>query len=119
VLISGCGASGKNGTGSANGNYAEHKAGRCSSTKIRSGRQFIQGQPNNLLDPQTSAQARRFGQTQGKNPKDSTDFDSRHLPTTEEMDDMRRDDDWQKTEAEPFSIKKIRQYFARCAPLSA
>ena len=35
------------------------------------------------------------------------------------MDDMLRDDDWQKTEAKSFSIKKIRQYFARCAPLSA
>jgi len=27
---------------------------------------FIQGQPNILLDPQTSAQAGHFGQTQGK-----------------------------------------------------
>ena len=54
-----------------------------------------------------------------KNPQDSTDFDSRHWSTTEEMDDLRRDDNWQKTEAESFSIKKIRQYFARCAPLSA
>jgi len=35
------------------------------------------------------------------------------------MGDMRRDDDWQKNEAESFSIKKIRQYFARCTPLSA
>jgi len=35
------------------------------------------------------------------------------------MDDMRRDDDWQKTEAKSFSIMKIRQYFGRCAPLSA
>jgi len=33
-----------------------------------------------------------------KNPQDSTDFDSRHWPTTEEMDIMRRDNDWQKTE---------------------
>jgi len=66
VPISGCGASGKTGTGSENGNNAEHKAGRCSSTKIPSGRQFIQGQPNNLIDPQTSAQARHVGQTQGK-----------------------------------------------------
>jgi len=54
-----------------------------------------------------------------KNPQDSTDFDSCHWPTTEEMDDMRRGDDWPKTEAESFSIKKIRQYFAHCAPLSA
>jgi len=54
-----------------------------------------------------------------KNLPDSTDFDSRHWPTTEEMDYLRRDDDWQKTEAESFAIKKIRQYFARCAPLSA
>jgi len=54
-----------------------------------------------------------------KNPQDSTDFDSHHWPTTDGMDDMRRDDDWQKTEAESFSIKKIRQYFARCAPLIA
>jgi len=66
VLISGCGASGKTGTGSENGNNAEHKAGRCSSTKIPSGRQFIQGQPNNLIDPQTSAQAGHVRQTQGK-----------------------------------------------------
>jgi len=29
-----------------------------------------------------------------KNPHDSTDFDSRHWPTTEEIDDMCRDDDW-------------------------
>jgi len=35
------------------------------------------------------------------------------------MDDMRRYDDWQKIEAESFSIKKIRQHFARCAPFSA
>jgi len=35
------------------------------------------------------------------------------------MDVMLRDDDWQNTEAELFSVKKIRQYFARCAPLSA
>jgi len=35
------------------------------------------------------------------------------------MDDMRRNNDWQKNEAKSFSIKKIRQYFARCAPLSA
>ena len=54
-----------------------------------------------------------------RNPQDSTDLDSRHWPTTEELDDFRRDDDWQKTETESFSIKKIRQYFARCAPLSA
>jgi len=32
---------------------------------------------------------------------------------------VRRDDNWQKTEAESCSIKKIRQYFAYCAPLSA
>ena len=54
-----------------------------------------------------------------QNPQDSTDFDSCHWPTAEEMDAMRRDDDWQNTEAESFSVKKIRQYFARCAPLSA
>jgi len=41
-----------------------------------------------------------------KNPQDSIDFDSCHWPTTEE--NMRRDDDWQKTKAESFSIKKIR-----------
>jgi len=41
------------------------------------------------------------------------------LPTTEKIDYLRRDDDWQKAEAESFSIKKIRQYFACCAPLSA
>jgi len=54
-----------------------------------------------------------------KNPQDSTDFDSGHRLTAEEMDEMRRDYDWQKTEAESFSVKKIRQYFARCAPVSA
>jgi len=28
------------------------------------------------------------------------------------MDALRRDDDWQNTEAESFSVKKIRQHFA-------
>jgi len=32
---------------------------------------------------------------------------------------MCRDDDWQNTEAESFSFKKIRQSFARCTQLSA
>jgi len=63
-----CCASRKTGAGSANGNYGEHQAGGCSSIKIRSGRQFIKGQPNNLLDPQTSTQAGHFGQTQGQKP---------------------------------------------------
>ena len=54
-----------------------------------------------------------------KNPQDSTDFDSRHWPTAEEIDALRRDHVWQKIEAESFSIKKIKQFFARCSPLSA
>ena len=54
-----------------------------------------------------------------KNPQASTDFDSRHWPTAEEMDALRRDEDWLNTEADSFSVKKIRQYYARCAPLSA
>ena len=39
-------------------------------------------------------------------------------PTAEEMDALRRDDDWQNTEAESFSVKKIKQYYAHCSPLS-
>jgi hypothetical protein len=54
-----------------------------------------------------------------KNPQDSTDFDSRHWPTAEEIDALRRNHVWQKIEAESFSIKKIKQFFARCSPLSA
>jgi len=59
-----------------------------------------------------------------KNPQDSTDFDFRHWPTAEEMDERR----WmlcavmttgRTLKPNRFSVKKIRQYFARCAPLSA
>ena len=53
-----------------------------------------------------------------KNPQASTDFDSRHWPTAEEMDALRRDEDWLNTEADSFSVKKIKQYYARCSPLS-
>ena len=53
-----------------------------------------------------------------KNLQGSTGFNSRHWPTAEEMDALRRDDGWQNTEAEYFSVKKIRQYYAHCSPLS-
>jgi len=49
-----------------------------------------------------------------KPPQDST-FE----PTAEEIDTLRRDDDWQNTGTESFSVKKIKQYYARCSPLSA
>jgi len=52
-------------------------------------------------------------------PQDSSDFDSRHWPTADEMDALRCDDDWQNTEDESFPVKKIKQYLARCSPLSA
>jgi len=35
------------------------------------------------------------------------------------MDAMRRDDDWQNTEAKSCSVKKIKQNFPHCSPRSA
>jgi len=35
------------------------------------------------------------------------------------MDALRRHGDWQHTEAESFSVEKIKRHFARCSPLSA
>jgi len=62
-----------------------------------------------------------FEKLKVENLQDSTDFDSQHWLTAEEMDALCRDDvlDRQNTEAESFSVKKIEQYYARCSPLSA
>ena len=54
-----------------------------------------------------------------KNPQDSTDLHSRHRQTVEVVDALRRDDDWQKTEDESLSVKKIKQYYTHYSPLSA
>jgi hypothetical protein len=60
-----------------------------------------------------------FDKLRAKNPQDSTDYDSSHWPTADEMDVLRGDDDWQNILAASFSVKKIKQYYARRSPLSA
>jgi hypothetical protein len=60
-----------------------------------------------------------FDKLRAKNPQGSTDFDSHHWLTAEEMDVLCGDDDWQNTEAASFSVKKIKQYYARRSPLNA
>jgi len=81
--------------------------------KLCKASQTIRSTPKPALKPDT------LDKLKAKPPQDSTDFDSRHWPTAEEMDALRCDDDWQNTEPESFPVKKIKQHFARRSPLSA
>ena len=46
-------------------------------------------------------------------------FDKQFWPTTDALDEMRRQDEWLNIQEHSFSIKKIGQYFRTCKPLSA
>jgi len=56
---------------------------------------------------------------QEKTPVGSVVFDKQFWPTTDALDEIRRQDEWLNIREHSFSIKKIGQCFRTCKPLSA
>ena len=112
VPISRCCTSRQIGAGFANSNYAGTKQLDVPAQKHARAGNLSKASQTICSTLKPALKSDTLDKLKAKPPQDSTGFDSRHWPTAEKMDALRRDDDWQNTEAESFSVKKIRQHFA-------